>query len=355
MKLTKLTEDQKKLLKTNKEKFVKKFLNNEKIDKKNAFAAIRFVYSLLKKEMPNVYKVGNPLAAQYLANKLKGTTKKYYSFGTYLTIYWASFYAYFETFVDFGIITKEKFPKYFELRKFIDSNIFMTIEFEKAIIIIEKPMICLKNENGMHNLTGKAIQWEDGYGQYYINGRCISEKYFKSISDGTFKIEDFIAETNEEKKSTCIAFMQEKFGDEYLITFFKKYLNEVDTFVDKKEEKYLIGTTGGMNIGVYTLFKGKINNAEIAYVRCYCPSTDRMFFLGVDEKYKNAKDAIASLYRIPMKLKSHIKSISRQGERFSTILTETGNKILSYLTKEEIENVSDLTGKDYFSLINYEF
>ena len=30
---------------------------------------------------------------------------------------------------------------------------------------------------------------------------------------------------------------------------------EVDTFVHKKNEKYLEGTKKGMNIGVYTLFR----------------------------------------------------------------------------------------------------
>lgn len=355
MKLKKLTTEEKDLLKSNKKKFVSKFLNNEKINKEKSISVIKFVYSLIKKEMPKIYKVGDPLSAQKLANQLKGTKNKYYSFGTYLTIYWASFYAYYETYVDLGIITKEKFPKYFKLRDFIESNIFMTIEFDKAIIIIEKPMVCLKNENGLHNINGKAIEWENGYGQYYVNGRCIPEKYFKSISDQTFKIDDFLSETNEEKKSVCISLIQEKFGDEYLVNFFRQYLSEIDTFVDKKDEKYLEGTTKGMNVGVYTLFKGIINGENIAYVRCYCPSTDRMFFLGVDSAHNNAKDAIASLYRIPEKLKNHIESISRQGERFATTLTDKGNKILESMNKEEIENVSGLSGERYFSLIKYEY
>ena len=49
--------------------------------------------------------------------------------------------------------------------------------------------------------------------------------------------------------------IQELKGDEGIVNFFRESLNEVDTYVDKKE-KYLQGTTGGMNIGVYTLFKG---------------------------------------------------------------------------------------------------
>ena len=110
-----------------------------------------------------------------------------------------------------------------------------------------------------------------------------------------------------------------------------------------------------MNIGVYTLFKGKINDTNIAYVRCYCPSTDRMFFLGVDSRHTNAKDAISSLYRIPAKLKSHIKSISRQGERYSTVLTDIGNEILKAMSENEIADVTSISGESYFNLIKYEF
>ncbi len=80
-----------------------------------------------------------------------------------------------------------------------------------------------------------------------------------------------------------------------------------------------------------------------------------MFFLGVDNSHTTAKNAIASLYRIPTKLKKHIKSISRQGERFSTVLTEQGNELLNAMPQKEIEDVSGLDGESYFSLIKYEF
>jgi len=140
-----------------------------------------------------------------------------------------------------------------------------------------------------------------------------------------------------------------------LFRFFSKDLKEVDTYTDKKDEKYLKGTTGGMNVGVYTLFKGGINGEKVAYVRCYCPSTDRMFFLGVAPENKNAKDAIASLYRIPSKLKSHIKSIARQGERFSTTFTDAGTKIMKSLSESDTANLVSINGNDYFKLMSYEY
>ena len=263
---------------------------------------------------------------------------------------WVSF---FDFFTQIGVINHKGFNDFKEV---ISSGIYDMIQLNGFCIVSDLPKTLSRNQlQQLHNLDSPAVSFSDGYNQHYINGRFIPEKYFNSISNKIFKIEDFINETNEEYKSTCIAFIQEKYGDEYLVDFFRKYLTEVDTYVNKKDDKYMQGTTKGMNVGVYTLFKGNINNENIAYVRCYCPSTDRMFFLGVDSEYSTAKDAIASLYRIPKKLKSHIKSISRQGERYSTILTEDGNNILKVLKKNEIEDVSGIDGELYFELMQYEY
>jgi hypothetical protein len=183
----------------------------------------------------------------------------------------------------------------------------------------------------------------------------IRSNLFIKLKEDKYTMEDFTKEEDEEVKSACISFMQQTKGEDYLVSFFKDNLKEIDTFVDKKDEMYLEGTTKGMNVGVYTLFKGKINNVKIAYVRCYCPSTDRMFFLGVSSKYNNAKDAIASLYRVPKKLKQYITTINRQGERFSTNFTKEGLTLLKTLPKSDIEDLVSVSGNEYFSKIKYEF
>jgi hypothetical protein len=245
--------------------------------------------------------------------------------------------------------------------KWNKANIYSAIFSELVCVVSKYPTKIDRNESLLlHNTSGPAIEWNHSieftkWSGHYVNGRNILQKHFDAIINQKYTIEDFINEPNEEQKSTCIALMQEKFGDEHLVRFFSKYLKEIDTFVDKKDEKYLIGTTGGMNVGVYALFKGEINNEDVAYIRCYCPSSDRMFFLGVDSDHNNAKDAIASLYRIPLKLKNHIKGISRQGERYSTTLTGKGKEILKSLSENEIADVTNITGSEYFNLIKYEF
>ena len=263
---------------------------------------------------------------------------------------WVSFYDFF---TQIGVINHKD---YNEFRNLLSSGIYDMIQLKGFCIVSDLPKEISRNQNNqLHSVTGPAIAFKDSYSQHYVNGRFLPEKYFAAICEGKYTMQDFINESNEEYKSTCIALMQEKFGEDYLVNFFREHLKEADSYVDKKPDAYLVGTTGGMNVGVYTLFKGTINGEKIAYVRCYCPSTDRMFFLGVDSKHATAKDAIASLYRIPAKLKGHIKSISRQGERFSTILTEAGVTLLNTLSKEEISNVTGLKGDEYFKLMKYEY
>ena len=110
-----------------------------------------------------------------------------------------------------------------------------------------------------------------------------------------------------------------------------------------------------MNIGVYTLFKGEINNTEVAYVRCYCPSTDRMFYLGVEPINTNAKDSIASLCVLPRKLIPYLEEIRRQGEIFSTTYSEEGLAILKSIEERDIKDLVPLDGNNYFTRITYEY
>ncbi|MFP7656115.1 hypothetical protein ACJ5H0_09910 [Chryseobacterium proteolyticum] len=216
-------------------------------------------------------------------------------------------------------------------RNWVDwsSASFMSIQLEGLCIVSNFPNVIHRNDNNdLHSVEEYAISFNDGYGIHYINGKYIPEDIFKQIKSNEFKLESFLKEPNEEIKSAAIEMMQIINGDAFLVRFFGNNLKEVDSYVDKKEAKYLKGTTSGMNIGVYTLYKGNINGDSIAYVQCYCPSTDRMFFLGVEPTHRTAKNAIASLYRVPTIAKDDIKSISRQGERFFTAFTEEGyNKI----------------------------
>jgi hypothetical protein len=253
----------------------------------------------------------------------------------------------------------DDFQECFRLQR--ESGIFNVICNELFAVVSKYPTkVHWNSENQLHNLSGVAVEWSSTapYTQfdcYYINGRNLPTEIYLAIQNNTYKVEDFFSEENEETKSTAIMYIQELHGDTALIDFLGDNLKEVDTYIDKKAEKFLEGTTNGQNIGVYTLFVGEILDEKVAYVRCYCPSTDRLFFLGVEPTHKNAKDAIASLYTIPKKLKPYIKYIQRQGERFSTVFDEKGKTLMSELSKEDLADMISITGDEYFSKMQYEY
>ena len=225
------------------------------------------------------------------------------------------------------------------------------------VMVCARPMKINKNNNQLHSITEKSILYPDGWGLYSFNGITISEELFNQLVNKSYTFEQWTNEKNEEIKSLVLAFYEEKFGGEFVFDFLSKYLKEVDTYIDKKDEKYLKNTTKSMTVGVYTLYKGIVNNINIAYVRCYCPSTDRMFFLGVHPDMNNAANAIASLCQVPVKLKDNLLSISRQGEIFSFNFDEIGTQILKNkkLTAEDYLNVVSLKGKEYFQKLKFEY
>jgi len=280
---------------------------------------------------------------------------EYTEFGSYINYSdfgWLSFYEFFNKETN---ILEDFTYQLSNINFFVESS-FMSIQLNGLCIVSNYPSLIKRNQNNnLHNLDGFAVEFADGYGQCYIDGRFLNTEIFKKVINNQYTLEDFIKESNEETKSTILNLIREKFGEEQLFRFLSQNLKEVDTYINKKDKKYLEGTTNGMNIGVYTLFKGKINENEIAYVRCYCPSTDRMFYLGVNPENTNAKDAIASLYTCPKKLVNEITNIMRQGEKFSTNFTKKGLSLLSNLTKEEISNLVPISGDEYFSKMTYEF
>ena len=265
---------------------------------------------------------------------------------------WVSFYDYFE---QIGVLDNLNFKKY---KKLIKAGAFQAYEYEDIVFAIQPPTKILRNEQGqMNSIEEKAFEWSDGVGIYYVNGFELKEELFLKLKNNDYTLEEFVNEPNEEIKSAVIGFIQQRDGEFGIYNFFKNHLTETDSFVDKKQPHYLEGTTGGMNVGVYILHKGIINNTDVAYVQCYCPSTDRMFFLGVEPHHKSAKDAIASLYQVPELLKNNIKAIARQGEKFSTIFDEETTLKLknNQYDLSELNNYVSLSGDEYFSKMTYEF
>lgn len=289
MKLPKLNPQQKGRLKEIKQEHIDRFLTFAPINKEVSMPLIKFIYSLIKKPMPTVYKVCSPKAAQDMANKLKKTEREFYVFGSYLTVGWASFYAYYETFIEFGIITKEKFEKYYKLREFINSNIFLTIEFENAIIICEKPIILHRLNGRMHCLSGPAIKWRDGYELYFINGRSMPKSVYKKFLEGKITREDFIDQENEDVRAGIYELIESKGEGKMLGLLGAKE-------VDKAIFKHFAGDEEMVLYKTKEKFKGETDlngksPASLAWIKMSCPSTGTTYLIATDSSFRTCEES----------------------------------------------------------------
>lgn len=338
------------------DKWLSKLFNYELVDF-DANEAVRLgkaIYSFCNLEEPEVFVLDSPGACQQKAKELCGGDKDYpySSYGNYSDFGWVAFYDFF---IDKIEIEEKLKQNFFLVRDFIQ-HCFTSIQLEKHLFISRYPTEIIRDENlTLHSTEGPALFFKDGYSCHYIRGMFVPSDMYQKVVDKSVTFEEIINLPNEEHKSAVFRCAEEIHGSEYMYSIISEVMEEVDSYVDKKDEKFMEGTTGGMNVGVYTLFKGKIDDNELAYVRCYCPSSDRMFMLGVESEFTTAKDAIASLYRVPRKLVGHIKEIRRQGERFTTSFTEEGLEVKNKMTQEDISDLVGINGDAYFKLMTYEY
>ena len=283
-----------------------------------------------------------------VSNNVGANVELLCSYGDVSDYGWVSFYDYF---TEIGILENSSFNNFRDLLK---SGYFTMIQMRNACFVVRNPKFINLENNQMHSLKGNAIEFNDGWGMNFIQGRYLPPNTFNKLVSKEYTFEDFLKEDNEEFKSTVLLYIQLVEGDNGLFNFLSQNMKEIDTYVDKKNEEFLINTKG-MNVGVYNLFKGSIGAIELSAVRCYCPSTDRMFFLFCENQYTNAKDAIASLCRIPKKMQGHLLYLQRQGERFSAVWSEEGKLIRKNMTQDDLQDTVALSGDEYFEKMRFEY
>ena len=217
------------------------------------------------------------IRANIRANKLE-----YYNFSVYGNVSdygWLSFYDYFR---EIGILKNENLSKFISL---LDSNIYDMIQFDGLAIICKKPNKIKRNQNNLlHCIDGPAIQWDDGYCQYYINGRNIPDKIFIQCLNNEVSKEQFITEENAEYKAAYYAIL----GKEKTLSLLRA--EEVNRGIfhhnNGEEEEVVLYKTK-------ELFP-EAGNKPLAWVKFICPSTSTEYLIDVQPHFSDAKKAAIS-------------------------------------------------------------
>jgi hypothetical protein len=158
------------------------------------------------------------------------------------------------------------------------------IQLNGFCIVSNMPSKILRNEsNRLHNPSGPAIEFRDGYKQYFINGRAIPAEVFDKAKTLTKK--QFLDESNSDFKGAWYEILGQKKMMDLLGA------KEVDT-------KQIVHKNG--DIETVTLLKTsdrfpEIDNQPFAWIKMVCPSTGTQYLQGVEPHHDCALEAIASL------------------------------------------------------------
>jgi hypothetical protein len=189
---------------------------------------------------------------------------------------WVSFYDFF---TKIGIINNDNFNKYNEL---CQANSFQNYFYENIVFSIQPPVVITKNDNGvLHDNKKYAIEFRDGSGYYYINGRSCPEHIFNEAK--TLTKERFISEENEDYK----AMWYEILGQEKMMEILGAKMIDSGMFVHENGE-----------LETVELYKTteKIEGVDdyMAWVKFICPSTGSSYLIDVEPRFKSATKAAIS-------------------------------------------------------------
>jgi hypothetical protein len=194
---------------------------------------------------------------------------------------WVSFYDFF---AEIGVVKNSDFEQF---KSLLLSGIYDMIQLDGFCIVSNLPTKILRDEAGrLHNLNGPAIEFKDGYAQYYIHGRAIDDDIFNRAVSGQLTREEFISEKNDEIRSAYF----ELLGSERLMTLLGAELIDSCQIVHKNGEVETIE---------YYRTKEKLNlyrDEPYAWRKVICPSTGTTYFTPTNPRLKNAME-VAKFHR----------------------------------------------------------
>ena len=295
-------------------------------DKKALKSGVKFVYGLCGKPVPKIVFCGSPMSARLTIHILR-TMKFPASVGASVrdsvgasvgasvrasvwdsvgasvrASVWASVWdsvgeitpdyycnfgdfgwtAFYRAFREMGLNIPIGWEKFDLWAAFMAGNPFETYSFEKICFVVLPPTKIVKNEAGLlHNPQGAAIEFADGYQQFYINGRNLPAWIWEQ-RDAITK-DQFLKEKNAEIRGGMYAVLGQKKVFDLIGAgeICRKHAND---------ETYILYRT-----------HEKVGEKYWQWVGVTCPSTQTNYLLGVPETVTCPIEAVASTWGLSSK------------------------------------------------------
>ena len=193
---------------------------------------------------------------------------------------WVSFYDYIQRLNYF----EYNYTDFNNYKLLLKSKIYDFIAFPSIVFVSSCPFEVHQESNKrLHNTTGAAVKFRDGYEVYAIHGRILPAWIWKQRE--TITKEMFIDEKNAEIRAAMYSVLGEKKIMKILGA------QEIDKQCIQHEND---------EVEIIKLFKTKetfpeINNQPFAWVKFTCPSTGTDYLIACEPHFTNAKEAAVSL------------------------------------------------------------
>lgn len=292
-KIQSLTPNQVEKLESQREKWLSRIFNYELYNNHNfekTKECVKKLYEFCGLEEPEVLLLSSPMACQMEIKKRLGIVDNshFEPFSVYINaedIPWLSFYEYFTDNFDFLDSNKDNFKIVLDCVM----NSYTQIQMDVVCIVSKYPNKILRNENNdLHCTTGHAIEFEDGYGQHYINGRFLEKDIFNQCSSLDTARKVFLDNTNEDIKACIVTIIRENFGnagllkmldaviiDEKHVTHENSYSEIIRIYHTKDKYSFLQNSKGELN-------------QPYAWIEFTCPSTKSVYLIDTCPTFKNA-------------------------------------------------------------------
>jgi hypothetical protein len=208
---------------------------------------------------------------------VRATVREYSSYIGISNYGWVSFYNFFEK---IGIVKISNFDRYMSL---IRSGVFECYEYENMVFAIQPPIYIERKDGRLHSTTRAAVEFRDGYKQYYINGRNIPDWVIEEKE--TITRDRFLSEKNADIR-----------GGIYEVLGQKGMMDMLGAKIVSSEKiHHRNGDIEKVDLLKTDDIFTEIDNQPFAWVRMICPSTGTNYLQGVEPHHTSARAAIASL------------------------------------------------------------
>jgi len=183
----------------------------------------------------------------------------------YSSIMWSGWVAFYDFFTQIGVLSDDKFNRYVE---YLNAGGTFTVMMDKILVTCPCPTkIYVDDQQRLHSDQFAAIEWADGYAQWYLDGVSLTHEIWSKIVTHEMTFGEIMAIEDADVRAVAL-----KYNQNAIIADGAELIDEHPT----AGELFLIRKRPINKL---------VNKPNIYFLRMKCQSTGRVFVEAVDPDY----------------------------------------------------------------------